>query len=69
MKIFDSHLILDHTTGLDEGYYLLMKPTETDLFNSTLLQSRNFGATNNPCSFVFYYYMFGVFICGEKLKK
>jgi hypothetical protein len=64
MKIFDSHLILDHTTGLDEGYYLLMKPTETDLFNSTLLQSRNFAltSTNNSCSFVFYYYMFGVFV-------
>jgi len=64
MKIFDSHLILDHTTGLDEGYYILMKPTETDLFNSTLLQSRNFAltSTNNPCSFVFYYYMFGVFV-------
>jgi hypothetical protein len=64
MKIFDSHLILDHTTGLDEGYYILMKPTETDLFNSTLLQSRNFAltSTNNRCSFVFYYYMFGVFV-------
>lgn len=54
----------DHTTGLDDGYYVLMKPTADDLYTNALLQSRNFAATqiNKACTFVFYYYMFGVFL-------
>ena len=53
--------MLDHTTGLDDGSYALVKPTAADLFDNAILESRNYAATTtNPCTIVFYYHMFGV---------